>query len=1406
LRKQAHHFSVTTVAWYPLDHGLFVSGSLDQSVRVWDATAVESVCAMDLGERVHQVAFSRFPGCTHAMVAVATAGSVVRGCDLRTGTVGVSLAGHGAGVLGVAWGERREVEVVSCSMDSTIKVWDIRKYKHPVRSMDVRTAPTIDLAGAVAEHLGATRGRGRGRGRGKTAKSAGTPARARHVAVNAIKFLPGTDVVVSADVEGQLRKWDVGTGELIQTRIPMVFENKHTSPISFAVVPFEAPWPRSTRMHLAAVPCEDERVFVFDLETGELMRDMACHWGRVGCVEARVGAQVYENKYVPPPPAPRPVTVVPPEPATEAPSPAIATTPPSNPFLATAPAPTPTAAARRRPQPASSSPKPRPLSGAPSLTELRAAARPPRIISMVIPAAPAERLAVPAGGSGRPMAPALEKSLRRGVKEAEAAGGAGASPAARRTAAAVGSSAQAPRASSGSPSPVVAGATRRTSAAVGSPAAAPRASSGSVTPLSTATARRTSMVASPTAAPRASSGSTTPLSTATAKRTSMVASPTAAPRAGAASAGKAQTTPVPRALASPVASGSGSVTRRADSPRALASPMASGSASVARRGQPAKTSPVSTTGKRPAEAEAASPARRARVERETTVGDKRARRGEEEEEGSGTRSKRGRREGKDKDESEWEDAFEDAEFGWDDIEPDELESFCLHAAQKELNNSYPFLASLFPLEYGPGKATSEDVDDLLPEMAPELRELREAAILQTARKVADKIVAGKNLPRRFSLRKSGKVYDVPEINQEIEAALSEFTEAKVVEALAADLKAKVTASGELSSKLAGISTDAFSYRGLKPANEDRVVCIPNVAALFGEADADKFANTGLFAVYDGHGGEACVEYIRTHLHMNVLKHDKFFEDIDVALKEAFMSTNDKYRRALTREKQDSNSGSTATLGIIRDKTLYLAWTGDSPAFLLTDDATTTFLLNPPHNSKVASERGRVEALGGMFLKDNTVYRLNGLVTVTRSFGDFRINCMTAEPSIITIPLSAAAPTSTDADASATPATTPESAAPWAYRYLVISSDGLTDVMSPEDVWKAIRVREDPSLGEVLGTFSFDDPSQGEGAKEVPSVEGTYFVEGEAIKSVPAFGTYPEKATVPMTGRLPIGTCEHITQAAVDFKTSMDNAGSQAHVNPGSKEAERAHRESLVFMPKPIVANPTHMDGSNLRAVEHDGSSASTTPRRFPSEKQSHRSSMYSQERRSLGIVEQLEHWASITGSGRADSHLASGSAGRIEGAIVSPASSSSPSQDASLLLLDGMGSPPYAPGAIADSGIGSSLETMSPVHAKIGDAALQANWSADGRDPGAPLSSPGHLTPLNANTPPPLRRVMTPTVVVEMPAEEVAAAIAAGDRGRALAKTYGGVGSQPVIEFAKLAEDEKIQESKLTECRCGSWW
>jgi serine/threonine protein phosphatase PrpC len=96
-----------------------------------------------------------------------------------------------------------------------------------------------------------------------------------------------------------------------------------------------------------------------------------------------------------------------------------------------------------------------------------------------------------------------------------------------------------------------------------------------------------------------------------------------------------------------------------------------------------------------------------------------------------------------------------------------------------------------------------------------------------------------------------------------------------------------------------------------------------------------------YAVYDGHGGIDCADFVSKHLHHNLAYHNEFSNTAggvpnDVfkrALVESFMLTNKQWFDRVDRCSLSHASGSTAVVAAIQDRTVFIAWAGDSSALL-----------------------------------------------------------------------------------------------------------------------------------------------------------------------------------------------------------------------------------------------------------------------------------------------------------------------------------------------------------------------------------------------------------------------------------------------------------------------------------------
>ncbi|KAJ3411092.1 Protein phosphatase 1F [Chytridiales sp. JEL 0842] len=361
--------------------------------------------------------------------------------------------------------------------------------------------------------------------------------------------------------------------------------------------------------------------------------------------------------------------------------------------------------------------------------------------------------------------------------------------------------------------------------------------------------------------------------------------------------------------------------------------------------------------------------------------------------------------------------------------------------------------------------------------------------------------------------------------------------------------------------------DSTCYIGLKRTNEDRTVVLPTLLPILGTPSSTTAPHPNhwsYFGVYDGHGGESTADYVAAHLHVNIITHPDLHEHPTKALQQGFNKTNESFRRIVNRENHTCNSGSTGTVCLWdrQKQFLHVAWAGDSPAFLISEAGQGRLLIKP-HSSSSESERRRVEADGGMFLQDNDVWRLQGSVTVTRSFGDFRISVMTADPEVLSVDLNdvdgslkaqgwdlhAKVKTErfsedagdeeeglegADPNHEAVHHGDAEKEEPFVAKYLVLSSDGLTDVFEMDEVGEFIEQWTEDQVYRRRQARKEAAAKKAEEKNKLAADGG-----GEAVKD-----EEPE-AEVEVDDSadedvLPVGIAYALAFDAVDARNSMDN--------------------------------------------------------------------------------------------------------------------------------------------------------------------------------------------------------------------------------------------------------------------------
>eukprot|EP01129_Flabellula_baltica_P004604 TRINITY_DN1612_c0_g1_i1.p1 TRINITY_DN1612_c0_g1~~TRINITY_DN1612_c0_g1_i1.p1 ORF type:complete len:553 (+),score=94.38 TRINITY_DN1612_c0_g1_i1:1-1659(+) len=192
---------------------------------------------------------------------------------------------------------------------------------------------------------------------------------------------------------------------------------------------------------------------------------------------------------------------------------------------------------------------------------------------------------------------------------------------------------------------------------------------------------------------------------------------------------------------------------------------------------------------------------------------------------------------------------------------------------------------------------------------------------------------------------------------------------------------------------------------------------------------------GLYAVFDGHGGDRASLYCKKRFHKNIFRQKKFIVQglWEEALARAVCLTDQEYLEQIEEEEDD---GSTLTAVLQVKNMLYVANVGDSRAVLCRGDL--AIPLTDDHKPNRPDEQLRIEMAGGEVISRTVIPRVNGVLSVSRAIGDVSLK----DPLPIVIP---------DPEMS-TYRLTPED------RFVVIASDGLWDVMSNDDVIAYIRKR------------------------------------------------------------------------------------------------------------------------------------------------------------------------------------------------------------------------------------------------------------------------------------------------------------------------------------------------------------
>ena len=178
-----------------------------------------------------------------------------------------------------------------------------------------------------------------------------------------------------------------------------------------------------------------------------------------------------------------------------------------------------------------------------------------------------------------------------------------------------------------------------------------------------------------------------------------------------------------------------------------------------------------------------------------------------------------------------------------------------------------------------------------------------------------------------------------------------------------------------------------SYQGLiRNYNEDKVSIILTIKKpknFIGET----WPKISYMAIFDGHGGNLCSNFLRDNLHNYIIKEENLINDTENALINSFEKAENDFINNIALKENDK-SGSCALVCLIIDNKLYIANCGDSRAIISLNSGKENKLINSIHRPNNFYEKERIINNGGnIYISNYTMRIIPGRLSVTRAFGD-----------------------------------------------------------------------------------------------------------------------------------------------------------------------------------------------------------------------------------------------------------------------------------------------------------------------------------------------------------------------------------------------------------------------------------
>eukprot|EP00442_Polarella_glacialis_P011155 CAMPEP_0115069222 /NCGR_PEP_ID=MMETSP0227-20121206/12440_1 /TAXON_ID=89957 /ORGANISM="Polarella glacialis, Strain CCMP 1383" /LENGTH=283 /DNA_ID=CAMNT_0002455605 /DNA_START=77 /DNA_END=928 /DNA_ORIENTATION=+ len=190
-------------------------------------------------------------------------------------------------------------------------------------------------------------------------------------------------------------------------------------------------------------------------------------------------------------------------------------------------------------------------------------------------------------------------------------------------------------------------------------------------------------------------------------------------------------------------------------------------------------------------------------------------------------------------------------------------------------------------------------------------------------------------------------------------------------------------------------------------------------------------DSAYFAIYDGHGGRQCVDYITEHLHKNLLlEMQKAIGSVPDAMIRAFSDTDrNMYNSGI------QTSGCTACSCVLQKeegkdrRAIYTAHLGDARAVICRAGLAVRLTSMSDHKATDKEEAKKVVEAGGTIFND----RVNGMLAISRAFGDHQLKAPALPNDVVSNVPDITSTELTDED-----------------MFVIVACDGLWDVLDDQE--------------------------------------------------------------------------------------------------------------------------------------------------------------------------------------------------------------------------------------------------------------------------------------------------------------------------------------------------------------------